>query len=73
MRGKWLRAERMALQAELAVLRRAFLENYRTHKPVRIGFFRSMAILAFGAGGRMMNTECAWVGPFPTFLTGEDE
>jgi hypothetical protein len=42
-------------------------------KQVRIRFLRSVAILAFGAGGRMVNTEVARTSQFSTFLSGEDE
>jgi cyanophycinase-like exopeptidase len=63
----------MAFQAELAVLHRPFLKNVQVRKRVRVRFFQGMAILAFGAGGRMMNTECTWTGQLSTSLSGEDE
>ena len=73
MREKRLRAERMALQAELAVLRRPSLKNGQARKRVKVGFFRSVAIFAFGAGGRVVNTELARTSQFPTSFSGEDE
>jgi hypothetical protein len=63
----------MAFQAELAVLHCSFLKNVQMRKRLRVRFFQRVAILAFGAGGRMMNTECARTGQFSTFLSGKDE
>jgi cyanophycinase-like exopeptidase len=63
----------MTFQAELAVLHCSFLKNVQMDKRVRVRFFQGVAILAFGAGSRVMNTERARAGQFPTPLSGEDE
>ena len=73
MRRKRLRAERMAFQAKLAVLRRPFLKNGQVRQRMRISFFRRMAIFALGAGGRVVNTELARTSQFPTLPSGEDD
>lgn len=73
MRRKWLRTKRMTFQAKLAVLHCSVPKNVQVHKRRRVGLFQGVAILAFGAGGRVMNTECARTGQFSTLLSGEDE
>ena len=73
MREKRLRAERMAFQAELAVFHRPFLKNSQVRKRLKVGFFRSVAILAFGAGGRVVNAELARTSQPPASISGEDE
>ena len=63
----------MTFQAELTVLHCSFLKNIQMDKRVRVRFFQGVAVLTFGAGSRVMNTERTRAGQFSTPVSGEDE